>query len=240
MVTQQHGEFVYVGDAVRDGDVFRLSRDEAHHLTRVRRRREGQEVFATDGRGIVYRAMIDSPDTIRIVDALPDYAESKTHISLICGCLQGDTSRDVVDSAAQLGVRELLWTKMDRSQETYTDNRLERLQRVAIQSLKQTGRAYQTTQRVFANLQDSLALVSNSTLLVAHPFDSNLKESAMPLSDSVTLIVGPEGGFSEAELEMLQGRGAHFVSLGNRRLRSEAAVAAGLAYILTRSGEFWS
>ncbi len=240
MVTQQHGEFVYVGDAFRDGDVFRLSRDEAHHLTRVRRRRDGQEVFATDGRGNVYRATVNSPETIRIVETLPDYAESKTHIALICGCLQGDTSRDVVDSAVQLGVREILWTKMDRSQETYTDNRLERLQRVAIQSLKQTGRAHHTTQQLFANLQDSLAHVKNSTLLVAHPMDSIFKESAMPLSDSVTLIVGPEGGFPVAELEMLQGRGAHFVSLGNRRLRSEAAVAAGLSYILTRLGEFRS
>lgn len=238
MVTQQHGEFVYVGDALREEGVFRLFRDEAHHLTRVRRKREGQEVFATDGQGVVYRTIIESSDTIRIVETLPNYAEPKTHIALICGCLQGDTSRDVVDSAVQLGVCELLWTKMDRSQETYTDNRLERLQRVAIQSLKQTGRAHLTTQRLFANLLDTLALVTNSTLLVAHPIDSDLKESAMPLSDSVALVVGPEGGFSEVELALLQERGAQFVSLGNRRLRSEAAVAAGLSYILTQSGEF--
>lgn len=238
MVTQQHGEFVYVGDAFREGEVFRLKRDEAHHLTRVRRKREGQEVFATDGQGVVYRTEIESSDTIRIVETLPNYAEPRTHIALICGCLQGDTSRDVVDSAVQLGVRELYWTKMERSQETYTDNRLERLQRVAIQALKQTGRAILTSQHLFASLEDTLAIVKKSTLLVAHPLGSALKESAMPLSDFITLIVGPEGGFTEAELVVFQERGAYFLSLGTRRLRSEAAAAAGLAYILTRSGEF--
>lgn len=238
MVTQQHGDFVYVGDARRDGAVFHLSHDEAHHLSRVRRKREGQLIMATDGAGHVFEGTLDAPNVLRITRELPAFAEPRVHLSLICGCLLGDAARDVVDSAVQLGVREILWTRMAHSQERYAEHRLERLHRVAIQALKQTGRSCLPQQTSAEDLSEALASMNNTPLFVAHPHRQNNDEDAIQISDSAALIVGPEGGFSEAELTLMKKQGARTISLGNRRLRTETAVSAGLAFILTRAGEF--
>lgn len=238
MVKLMHGEFVYVGDAQRDGDVFTIPAEEAHHLMRVRRRRVGQEVYATDGSGNVYRSLIESPESIRVIETLANFGESSLRVTLVCGCLQGDASREVVNTAVQFGVSDLIWVRMMHSQEVYTANKLERLRRVAIQSLKQTGRARLTPQVQHESLQESLEAVSDHQLWVAHPASGtgSLPQS-LPTSPCA-LIVGPEGGFAEQEIEFLNRAGARFLMLGPRRLRTEAAVSAGLAFLLTRSDEF--
>lgn len=238
MVTQHHGDFVYVGDALRDNDAFLLSSEEAHHLARVRRKREGQHVFATDGNGGVFEGTFEPPNTLRIEREHPAFGESPMRMTLICGCILGDSARDVVNCAVQLGVRTILWTRMAYSQELYSGQRLERLHRVAIQTLKQTGRAFLPNQTVIERLDEALDLIERVPLFVAHPTQFSKKETAIYLSDSAALIVGPEGGFAEAELTLLHEHGAVAVTLSNRRLRTETAVAAGLAFLLTRSGEF--
>ncbi|MBK6766312.1 MAG: 16S rRNA (uracil(1498)-N(3))-methyltransferase [bacterium] len=238
MVARQHGDFVYVGDARRDGSVFLLSNDEAHHLSRVRRRREGQRILATDGNGLVFEGILGSNNTLQIERELPALGEPRVHFTLICGCLQGDSARDVVDSAVQLGVRVICWVRMQQSQESYAPHRLERLHRVAIQSLKQTGRAYLPVQSVEDNFAAALETVRPCPLFVAHPHRPEKQESAIGISDSAALIVGPEGGLADGELALLHERGARTIALGNRRLRTETAVTAGLSYLLTRSGEF--
>jgi len=238
MVTQNHGEFVYVGDAAIENYRITLSEAESHHLTRVRRARVGEKVMATDGRGNAYLCNLLNSDTLEIVESHIEFAEPKIQITLICGCLQGDTSRDVVSSAVQLGARSLWWVKMARSQEQYTANKIEKLERVAIQSTKQTGRARLIEQVYFKSLQDALTQVANSCLWVAYPERS--PESKLYEVDNASphsIIVGPEGGFDVRELELLKLANVRFVRLGSRRLRSETAAATGLMYLLTQGND---
>lgn len=238
MVKLMHGEFVYVGDAKRDGNVFTIPAEEAHHLMRVRRRRVGQEVYATDGSGNVYRSLIESPESIRVIETLANLGESSLKVTLVCGCLQGDSSREVVNAAVQLGVCDLIWVRMMHSQEVYTENKLERLRRVAIQALKQTGRARLTRQAQHESLQESLEAVSGQQVWVAQPASSPDSVPQSVPSSPCALVVGPEGGFAEQEIELLDRFGARYLTLGPRRLRTETAVSAGLAFLLTRSEEF--
>ncbi len=238
MVTQNHGEFAYVGDAVIDNYRITLSEAESHHLTRVRRARVGEKVMATDGRGNVYLCNLLNSDTLEIVESYCEFGEPKIQITLICGCLQGDTSRDVVSSAVQLGARNMWWVKMARSQELYTANKIEKLERVAVQSTKQTGRARLIEQKHFKSLEDVLTQATNSCLWVAHPDNSsvtNLYE--VDIASPYSIVVGPEGGFDERELDLLKSADARFIRLGSRRLRSEAAAAASMMYLLTRGND---
>ncbi|MBL0060971.1 MAG: RsmE family RNA methyltransferase [bacterium] len=238
MVTQNHGEFTYVGDAVIDSNRITLSEAESHHLTSRSPRQSGEKVMATDGRGNVYLCKLLNLDTLEIVEIYNEFGESNIQITLICGCLQGDTSRDVVSSAVQLGVRNLWWVKMARSQEMYTANKIEKLERVAVQSTKQTGRARLIGQVHFKSLQDALTQATNSCLWVAHP--DNSSEASLFEVDTASfhsIVVGPEGGFDVHELELLNSSNARFIGLGSRRLRSEVAAAAGLMYLLTRGND---
>lgn len=238
MVIQNHGEFAYVGDATVNGNRITLSETEAHHLTRVRRARVGEKVMATDGKGCVYLCNLVSADTLEIVESYKEVGEPQLSITLVCGCLQGDTARDVVSSTVQLGARNLWWVKMARSQEQYSENKIEKLERVAIQATKQTGRARLIIQTQFSSLHEVIAQVSSSCLWVAHPNEN--ADSAMYKVDSAIphiIFVGPEGGFVERELEQLNSSNARFIRLGSRRLRTEAAAAASLMYLLTKGND---
>lgn len=232
MVVQEHGEFAYIGDGAVDGGVITLSADERHHLVKVRRAHDGDVIMATDGNGMVYKTALQHDGKLQILDALPEFGEPAIHLSLICGNLQGNTSRDVVSFAVQMGVRELWWVNMARSQENYSDNKIEKLQRVAIQATKQTGRARLLSIKTADSLKSALSEQRHSTLWFAHP-ESKLRRVTfdIPVRDSHCVIVGPEGGFAAHELDSVK-QISNVFRLGNRRLRSETAVVAGLTFVL--------
>ncbi|MBK6909563.1 MAG: RsmE family RNA methyltransferase [bacterium] len=236
MVTQQHGEFVYVGDArISDGRIT-LSADEQHHLLRVRRARNGDEVMATDGHGTVYRATVVD-QFLEIRETLPEFCESALQLHVICGCLQGDSAREAVASAVQLGARSLTWIRMRRSQESFSDSKLDKLRRVAVQSTKQAGRARLIEQTLATTMQDAWS-GEVAKLWVAHPSDNPTDhEPYVDRSSRHILIIGPEGGFDAHELGMLFDAGATPLPLGACRLRSEVALAAGLVHLRSRAGE---
>lgn len=193
--------------------------------------------MATDGRGMVYRASLCEVNKLQVLESLPEFGECKIDLTLACGNLQGDTARDVVSAAVQLGVRELCWVRMSRSQENYSQNKLERLQRVAIQATKQTGRARLLNLQTADSLKQLIATKPETVFWAAHPesmaISMQREESAQ---QSHCLIVGPEGGFDSVELELL-GKAAKVVRLGQRRLRSETAVISGLTYLLNEFNE---
>lgn len=238
MVNKQHGEFVYAGDARVTGSSIALSRDELHHLTRVRRVRHGAEVMATDGQGMVFRARLEADDSLTILETLRDFGESTLNITLICGCLQGEAARDVVDTSVQLGACRIVWMPMKRSQEAYSENKLDKLRRAAIQATKQTGRAVLLEQLQVESWDEALAKVEPSVLWVAHPEIDENPSMNVESARAQTFIVGPEGGFDPEELELLRTGGARVIRLGRNRLRSELAVAAGLAYLRTLTRDF--
>lgn len=194
--------------------------------------------MATDGNGCVYSCTLISNDTLEVLDKHPELGETRLHMTLICGCLQGDTARDIVSSAVQLGARRLLWVRLSRSQDQYSDSKLEKLHRIAIQSTKQTGRARLLVQSSFANLKDAIQQVRSSEIWVAHPAESDGGDlETVDANRSYALVIGAEGGFDESELELLKLHDARFVRLGQRRLRSEAAAAAGLMLLLMKGNE---
>jgi 16S rRNA (uracil1498-N3)-methyltransferase len=232
MVTQEHGEFAYIGDGQVERGIITLSNDEEHHLLRVRRARTGEEIMATDGRGMVYKTVLNGNGELEILEQRPEFGEPQIHMTLLCGNLQGNTSRDVVSSAVQMGVRELWWVNMARSQESYSENKLEKLERVAIQATKQAGRAHLLKIKTAESLSHSLEALHPCTCWVAHPELVTEKASySVSVRNAHCLVIGPEGGFSEQELLQLK-ENSNVFRLGNRRLRSETAAVAGLAFVL--------
>lgn len=236
MVTQKHGEFVYVGDAKFNGQIIHISDAEAHHLTRVRRVRFGEEVMATNGNGVVYRARRTSAGDLEILEELPEYGESKAKITLICGMLASDSSKDVVSTSVQLGVVRIVWTKMMRSQELNSEHKLDRFARVAVHAMKQTGRARLPEILASPSLEATLNMLGDTKVWAAHPDEPHVHKVAPVAPDQEhCLVVGPEGGFSSQELDLLHSRSAAFIRLGPRRLRTETAVASGLTVLLANS-----
>ena len=232
-------EFVFAPPTQARRDRIVLSNEEARHLFRVRRVGVGAIVFATTGSGLVYECAIEANHTLRIVRETSEWGEPPVHLTLCMAMLKGDANREVVDIATQLGVRAIYFFRSEHSEGRLLPDKLVKLRLHAISAIKQCGRAWLPSINVALSLAEALAMVPiETTVFVANPLDDeDSKRTMSELSNSDALIVGPEGGLTQNELEVAARRKAIQLHLGARRLRAETAVAAGLTYLLNMTGE---
>lgn len=233
-------ERAYLAAIPRTGSV-RLDAEEGHHLVRVRRARVGDEVVLFDGRGASVRARLLDVEArgpaLAIEGPYPDRepARAVTISAAVPGPSRLD---DLVTSLAELGVTTyapLLCERSDRGAVLGLARRRHRIDRLVREAAKVSGRSR------FLNVSEPVAFESvlagapgRATFLLdpdpsAPPFAELLRLT--PGEAPVTAIIGPEGGFTEAEIRSAQGAGVRRVSLGACALRTElaAVVAAALA-----------
>jgi 16S rRNA (uracil1498-N3)-methyltransferase len=238
MVTRMWGEFVYAPPEARRNDVIVLDRDELHHLFRVRRVSADDPVWVTDGEGTVYRCAATAERALRILETHAEYGEPEHALILCLALLRGDPLREAVNMATQLGATRIILFSSELGEARAGDERLERLQRVAISAIKQCGRARLPQFETAVNLAQALELLpKESQTFLAHPLMESVVQPFASAAGSQALIVGPEGGLSDDEVAAALQRGCIPLTLARRRLRSETAVVAGLAFLLTRWGE---
>jgi 16S rRNA (uracil1498-N3)-methyltransferase len=212
-----------------------LTGAEANHLARVLRVNAGQDIRAFDGTGLESAGVIQHVDDFQIVLKLQEpkasEVEASLKITLAIALLKGDKLADVVRQATELGVvavQPLISKYCDVK--ALSSNKLERLRRIAQEASKQSGRSLVPEVREAIKLEDLHVAVA---ALVAHPYASlSLNEAPQNSGSHLTLITGPEGGFSHEEIELLKERGVNPVRLGARILRAETAPIALIAALL--------
>jgi len=205
---------------------IRLAGQEAHHLIHVLRVEPGREVLAFDGSGLEAAARVVKVEGGAVVLAVaspePALREPPVAVVLHIALLKGDKLAGVVRAGSELGVSRFVLLVTERSvPREMGRTKLERLRRIAVEAAKQSGRA-----RV-PEVAEPLALAELSPVefgLVAHPYTpTTINAINWPESGAVALASGPEGGFTEAEVEHLTGLGFAPVCLGPRILRAETA-----------------
>jgi 16S rRNA (uracil1498-N3)-methyltransferase len=238
-VNSDRGDFVFAPPEARQGGRIVLSEEEAHHLFRVRRAAVGSAVWATDGAGLVCECRAGADRALEIVRERPDFGEPSVPLLLLLGALKGDMHREVVDTAVQLGATEIRLFRAAHSEGRVSADKLDKLRRVAVVAIKQCGRARLPRIACADRLASALeGLPEPSWRFVAHPVeDAGAPLAAADAPRPLVLAVGPEGGYSAEELEQLEAAGFARLTLAARRLRSETAVAAGLAQLLTLARE---
>lgn len=216
-----------------------LGPQEVRHL-QVMRLRPGDEVQVFDGRGGEALATLAELDEGRAVltlhlDAGTEGAadlgrETPQPVTLAIALLKGDKLADVVRAATELGVAriQLLVTAHADAREIGAQ-KLVRLRRVAEEAARQSRR------RVVPEVQGPLPLARltwEGQLVVAHPGAEARLPDLLDWAAPLTVLSGPEGGFSEAEIAGLLARGAVPVTLGPRILRAETAPLAMLGAVV--------
>lgn len=201
-----------------------LRGQEARHASKVLRYREGDELFATDGRGNLFRTKIVAVGREQLSLHLTESRFEDRERPLLILCLGLIKKRDrlefAVEKAVELGVNEIVIFKGEHSQKENV--RTDRLEATALAAMKQSLRYYLPEVSVLPTLAESLEKKADgSTIVVADETTENT--SLSPLQDRILLIVGPEGGFSEKEREELKNRDSQHYSLGQKRFRTETA-----------------
>jgi 16S rRNA (uracil1498-N3)-methyltransferase len=213
-----------------------IDESEAHHL-RVRRVAAGEPVGLRDGAGLVGtgRAVQEGRAWLVEVEAV---AEAPRPAELVLAVGAGDRERFgwLVEKATELGVTAVVPLETERTAGVATrvrDQNLERLRRQALEALKQCGAAWAPVVEAPTELEEFLRRQRPGVLWLADP--AGEAPAATLDSAPVSIVVGPEGGLSEAERAALLAAGYQPRAFGPHTLRFEtAALAAVVAVTMAR------
>lgn len=214
---------------------MRLGPQETRHV-QVLRLRPGERLQVFDGRGaeaVAVLSELDAGHALLHLDTATEAhsrgAEYPQPVTLAIALLKGDKLADVVRAATELGVSrvQLLVTQHAEARDIGAQ-KLVRLRRIASEAARQSER------RVVPDVLEPLPLGQLSwegRVLLAHPGSAARVTDLLDWQTPLTLLSGPEGGFSEAEVALLRERGAEAITLGPRILRAETAPLALLGAI---------
>ena len=236
-------------DAIRGARVS-LDREESHHIRRVRRLGPGDVVELVDGAGHHYQVRLEAvgPDGIEavVLGSSQSLAESPLSSTLVQGIPKGEKMEWVIQKATELGVSRIVPLLTARTvvqlSPSRASSKLRRWQRVAKEAAKQAGRGVIPAIERPLRLDEFLESPSPADLAVClwegakDPLASVFDRVVGPVH-TVLLAVGPEGGWAEAEIAMLEDRGIKTAGLGRRILRTESAALVGLALLQFRFGD---
>lgn len=211
--------------------------DEFHHSVRVVRIRQGEEVEVFDREGNSARGIVMAMDKDRAVittgEVLPS-RESPLAVQLAMSIIQLEKFELVLQKATELGVESIVPLVTDRIElraERYS-GKMERWNKIVFEAVKQSGRTRIPRIEEPAKFADVVARPGPKVL-----FDADEEPTPIESLEDVTLLIGPEGGWSDGELRLARERECFFQRLGPRRLRAETAGIVALSVISSRFGD---
>lgn len=205
---------------------------------RVLRCRDGERFWVFNGDGFDYAATLQmngkkSADVL-IAERIDNDSESPLHTTLIQGLSKGERMDVVMQKAVELGVNrvipvrsEFCAVKLDGAR---LQKKMQHWQSVMISACEQSGRAVLPSLQPLQTLDEALASVDAEARLLLHPYkakSAHLLSTQTP--NSAAVLIGPEGGFSDAEVERATAHQFTPIILGKRILRTETAAIAALS-----------
>lgn len=227
------------------GEEIVIDGQDAVHLRRSLRLREGDGVLLCDGRSTEYDTVIDrfEDDTVvlTVKAARPSTAEPTLQLTLYQGLPKGDKLEWIIQKAVELGAVAIVPVEMSRSIAKIgdkADKKQKRLQAIADEAAGQSGRGILPRVEAPISFKEALARLAGTPTIVCYegggkPFSSLITRGQRELS----LVIGPEGGIAPEEIAALKDGGAMVASLGPRILRCETAPLAAIAVAMATAGD---
>lgn len=213
-----------------------LTDQEARHAGKVLRFEPGDELFASDGKGNLYRTQVISITKSSVQAEIQEtYFETEPTIKkvLAFGAIKKrDRLEFAVEKAVELDAWEICIFDADHSERSRINE--DRLESIALSAFKQSKRRWLPEIVILSSLDEVLDHYPNHHVITAHVPEEPVQPKALQQKENL-LVVGPEGGFSDREIELCEKKGSEFISLGKNRLRAETAVATMLSQFLFNS-----
>ena len=241
---------VFVEAPLSSGSTIELAEGPFRHLVQVLRMQAGEALVLFDGRGGEYEARLEavakrsasvSIGTHRAVD---DPGESSLDLTLVQGISKGDRMDFTIQKAVELGVRRIVPITTERCNvhldAQRQDKRLEHWRGVIVSACEQSGRTRVPQLEPVRSLSSWLGGAQPGVRFALDPLASDaLAPAAASIGEGepVSLLVGPEGGLSPAELAQSARAGVRGVRLGPRVLRTETAGIAALVVLQSARGD---
>ena len=225
---------LYQNKVLKVGSEAVLDKDARHHLLKVLRFPIESMITLFNGDGYDYVAKIVSVNRICKVEVNTrekNNSESSLDLTLAQGIAKGEKMDFLIQKAVELGVNRIVPLQTERCvvrlKGEKIAKRIEHWQKIANHACAQSGRAVMVEVDTQKTLSEILS-VKTSNGFVLHHQATNTLSDIKPTSKA-TILIGPEGGLSEQEIELANGAGFQSVLLGKRILRTETASLAAIA-----------
>jgi 16S rRNA (uracil1498-N3)-methyltransferase len=219
-----------------DNGSITLTIEQHHYLTRVIRLQHGSQFHAIDGTGNLYLAGLTN-DTAQIIQLITtDNRELTQQVTLICALPKGNNFDDLVRACTELGVTEIIPALSDRTLLQPSPQKLQRWRKIAQEAAEQSERSFVPTivePQALTAIFDRVPAVAHKYICEArgeHPHLLTCLQSTL-ITEPIILAIGPEGGWTDNELDRALKSGFQPVSLGRRILRTITAPIVALSIV---------
>jgi 16S rRNA (uracil1498-N3)-methyltransferase len=206
---------------------FSFDKEESKHIIKVLRKKDNDILYVTNGFGYLFKTEItlasDNKCTVKII-SFEKSAPSKFHLHLaVAPTKMNDRFEWFLEKATEIGIYEITPIICDRSERKVINN--ERFDKILLTAMKQSNVLFLPKLNKAISFKEFIKQKQEGLSFIAHCEETNKKtlKSALEINKDITVLIGPEGDFSEKEIELALDNNYVPVSLGNTRLRTETA-----------------
>ena len=225
---------------------------DARHISKVLRMQPGTQLQIVSDDGVSALAEITAIDservTVRCLEKLAESHEPRVKLVLAQGLAKGEKMDFIIQKAVEMGAYSVIPVAMEHSvvrlDGAKSAKKVERWQKIAESAAKQSKRDIIPQVQPVQSMEEMLAKCTCQTKIIAYECEDRLSlKAALRAAEEaggiteLLLIIGPEGGISESELEQARQAGAVPVSLGRRILRAETAGLVAISAIFYETGD---
>jgi len=237
---------IYTPQPLLSADRIELTGTASHYLTRVLRLSRGDSLILFNGDGRDYSAeiseVLSKSVLVRLLESKVPGKESPLRITLVQAICKGDRMDYALQKATELGVfciQPLISHRVEvRLDVARQAKRLKHWQGVVVSACEQSGRAVVPEVKPPLSMIEWMEEVDHSRCVVLDPLAEDKLSSLSVRGDAISILVGPEGGFTQEEVNAVRMNGLTAVSLGPRVLRTETAGPAAIAVLQAKTGGF--
>jgi 16S rRNA (uracil1498-N3)-methyltransferase len=231
----------YVPDLDPASGTAVIAHEEWHHAHHVMRLKPGDSLIAFDGNGRCYEAVLElaqkaAGQIILVRDVSKSFSINNPFAitAAFAPTKNIDRVEYAVEKLTEIGVSQIVFLECEHGERTHI--RMDRMHKIIVSAAKQSRKIWLPTLHDLITPAEYLSEIQQSATPVKI-YCCHLDESAEPVyknyspSASVILLVGPEGGFSNQEVEIMKSAGAKIITLGPHRLRAETAAIVAAAQV---------
>ena len=217
----------YNKDLSQDDSRLIIDREESRHIVKVLRKKVGDTIYITNGKGILFTTVIDvinkNSTELKIIEAKQEVG-SKFHINIaVAPTKNNDRIEWFVEKSTEIGVNTISTVMCEKSERKKI--KIDRLEKITISAMKQSLQLHKPIIQELVSFEKFIKNCESENKFIAHCKDNEklfLGDCELN-SNTITVLIGPEGGFSQKEIGLAEENGFISVSLGNTRLRTETA-----------------
>ena len=219
---------LFYNSAINEGsEFFSFDKEESKHIIKVLRKKDTDILYVTNGLGFLFKTEItlasDTKCTVRIVSVeksvTPKY---QLHLA-VAPTKMNDRYEWFLEKATEIGISEITPIICDHSERKAI--KTDRFDKIIQSAMKQSNQFYLPKLNEPISFKDFIKVQNNGLQFIAHCEETNKKslKNILKPNENITILIGPEGDFSEKEIQLALENNYIPISLGNTRLRTETA-----------------